>query len=104
MVCSKIRHGELYNAADCKTTGCKRRISLYPNPNSGSFTISWSLASAPAVLKIIDITGREVYTELITEAEGVQELNITNPLSGIYFYSLTTDQKKPINGKILIIR
>ena len=42
-------------------------VSLYPNPTSGTFTISYSQLSTPnSQLIIEDVLGRTVYTQPIT--------------------------------------
>ncbi len=81
----------------------KEACSLFPNPNTGSFTVSWHLASGNAFFRLVDMTGREVYTQAITKAEGSQEISLSDISSGMYFHSLTTNEKT-LNGKVLVIK
>jgi len=57
-------------------------IGVFPNPNNGSFTVSLSDAMRNATLKIFNVLGEEVYSEVISN----EQRTINYKLSwGIYF-------------------
>jgi len=62
-------------------------FSVYPNPNKGTFAISFNAETNEATsVRIIDMSGRTVYTKEFQTNSGVNELpiNIENAASGIY--------------------
>ena len=69
-------------------------ISLYPNPTSGIFTLSYNsqLSILHSQFKIYDVTGREVYTLSIINQESTI-INVSNLSNGIYFYQLTNKEE-----------
>jgi N-acetylneuraminic acid mutarotase len=83
-------------------------ISLYPNPNNGTFTLSYHLSNCQlsivnCQLKITDVTGRTLYSLYISNLEGQETLTL--PLSsGIYFWQMQNDAAIIGNGKVVIIR
>ena len=85
-------------------------IQIYPNPSSGSATISYQIKEPAFVtLRITDILGRELYTLVenkLQEAGGHNyELRITNYElnSGLYFVKLQAGDKVEI-GKVVVIK
>ena len=70
-------------------------ITIYPNPNSGQFTIS--LAQDAEVL-ILDVLGREVYNENLNS--GKHKVNLENQVSGLYFIKTTVDGRVKINKMV----
>ncbi|CAN5651439.1 hypothetical protein BH11BAC1_BH11BAC1_01380 [soil metagenome] len=63
------------------------RFNLYPNPNTGIFTIDFYLdKSKPLNLGVTDVTGRTVYNETIHAEAGVQSytLKLAQLAKGIY--------------------
>jgi hypothetical protein len=87
-------------------------ISLYPNPNNGTFTLSYHLNQLGIrnyQLKITDVTGRTLYSLYISNLEGQETLTL--PLSsGIYFWQMLNDDGLQIhqsiigNGKLCVIK
>jgi hypothetical protein len=82
--------------------------TIYPNPNNGSFTLSYYLNNSQlptlnSQLLITDIAGRQVYSKTITGIEGKE--NISLPLNnGIYFWELISGNDIPVKGKIVILK
>jgi len=64
-------------------------IKLYPNPSNGRFTIEVESAE-DARLRITDLTGKSIYTEVLGGAEGTirKEIDISQYPSGIYNLSI----------------
>jgi hypothetical protein len=61
-------------------------ISIYPNPNHGSFTINTQLKW---VLEIYDLNGRKIK---MTEGSGVQHIEMDNQKQGIYIVYVITGE------------
>ena len=72
-------------------TGFRNSISIAPNPNNGQFSLSFNaprLADVNVVLT--DLTGRVVYTEMISNANGRlnREMDFSALSKGTYFVTL----------------
>ncbi len=66
-------------------------VSLYPNPNKGSFSILVKRNTTKDVaVTILDVYGKIVYTEKINKNEF--ELNVNNFPNGMYFVKLSSDE------------
>ena len=83
----------------CSTEGIKEitsnnSISLYPNPTSGTFTLSYNsqLSTINSQLKIYDVLGQEVYTQPITNPNQTI-INLPQLSNGVYFYQLNNNQE-----------
>lgn len=65
------------------------KLLVYPNPSNGEFEIELEADQVVnAVLDILDINGRKIFTNVISSEEGGElrkRINITNVPSGIYF-------------------
>jgi type IX secretion system substrate protein/beta-propeller repeat-containing protein len=80
----------------------KYSISLYPNPTSGTFTLSCSLPQSGISnyeLGIMDVLGRMVYTQAIVNQQS-SIINVSQLSNGIYFYQLTNG-KETYRGKFV---
>ena len=83
-----------------KINGNKNNLIIYPNPNSGIFTISNSQHSIHnSQLIIQDVLGRTVYNQPIINPYQTT-IDISNISNGIYFYRLVKDNEI-INGKLI---
>jgi hypothetical protein len=83
-------------------------INLYPNPNDGSFTLSYSLSNSQlSILNsqfiIKDVTGRIVYTHNLYNNAGKVYLNAYGLSNGIYYWEVIYDKGINGKGKILIM-
>lgn len=66
-------------------------LSVYPNPNSGQFAVSYTATKASTVtLKVVDMTGKVVFTadRNVNLGENVLEINIDEAAAGIYMLQL----------------
>jgi hypothetical protein len=78
----------------------KPEISLYPNPTSGTFTLSYNqLGIRNYELGIYDVLGQEVYTQAITNPNQTT-ITVSQLSNGVYFYQLT-NQKETYRGKFV---
>ncbi len=76
-------------------------LTLFPNPANTSFTLSYSNKLTEGLVKIMDMNGREVLSQVINEAN--KQINCEHLQNGIYFVELTANGKKAIK-KLNIIR
>ncbi len=94
-VVKTCREGDLLDFSNSETV-----INLFPNPNSGVFTLSVSTAIANEVtaqIRITSMIGELVYDNEIQIADGEfeKEFNISSGLaSGIYFVVININQKQ----------
>jgi len=80
-------------------------VSLFPNPTSGNFTLSYSLyENTNALFKIMDITGREVYNTNISGTGGTKSINVSYLNDGIYYWEMISDKGIEGKGKITVMR
>ncbi|MGP8214759.1 MAG: T9SS type A sorting domain-containing protein [Bacteroidia bacterium] len=71
-------------------------ISVYPNPAGQTLNIKFSYAKAEdARISIVDVTGREVYSEL-SMVNGELSMNIANLSTGIYFVRVVTNTSSQV--------
>ena len=59
--------------------------------------------SAP-IFKMMDVTGKLVYTQTITGIEGTQKINATGLRDGVYYYEVVSDKKIMGVGKMVVIK
>ena len=83
-------------------------ISLYPNPGNGLFNLHLQLdtkMSGTAIVSIVDMTGRKVYTEKCTLVNGLLNKKIqlpANTLKGVYPVEVITENKVYTSKFVLI--
>jgi len=80
----------------------KNSISLYPNPTSGTFTLSirnYELGIRNGELSIFDVLGQVVYTQPIINQESTI-INLPQLSNGVYFYQLS-NSKETLRGKFV---
>ncbi|MEI6899457.1 MAG: T9SS type A sorting domain-containing protein [Bacteroidota bacterium] len=76
----------------------ERKSSLgqnYPNPASGNTTILLNGIDRNMTLQLVDLTGRTLFTEMITSGQSSLTINTSAFANGIYFYQLIG------NGKVI---
>lgn len=70
-------------------------VHIYPNPNSGRFTISSSLVNGH--LRVYNTLGQIAHQQILTSAN--QQINLSNP--GIYFLEITSGEKRLVSRIIV---
>lgn len=81
-------------------------ISLYPNPNNGSFTLFYHLPQSVIrnyELGIFDITGRKVYSQPIINQQSTT-IDISYLSDGIYYWEMMGDKSIAGKGKLVIMK
>lgn len=100
------------NVVSATPTGIKQNeatrssVKIYPNPNNGEFEIKLSgLHEKNAVIKIVDITGREVLSLEEEQTNGMlhSKLNLSQLSSGSYFVKVVSG-KEVYNSKLIITK
>ncbi|MFT2007144.1 T9SS type A sorting domain-containing protein [Pontibacter sp. 13R65] len=79
-------------------------ISIYPNPNSGVFTVSLPEAEAPqAELRIMNVIGNEIHREVLTRsnAQFSTTINLSKYAKGLYYVKLETDNFSAIRRVVI---
>ena len=71
-----------------ESTG-ESKIRVFPNPNSGFFTVNTSLINTPLSIVVHDVNGKVIYTK--TELNEFVEID--NLANGVYFLSLQSKDK-----------
>lgn len=74
-------------------------ISIYPNPNNGTFNISFSSQIKNASIEVCNYLGALVYKQEIVNQENSIELS--NQANGLYFVKVMTENKIVGMGKIV---
>ena len=78
-------------------------FSIYPNPNTGNFTVNFTSQSSNAIeILVHDIRGREVYMKSYNNSSLFnQMIELTNVESGIYLVTVKDGERKEVK-KIII--
>ncbi|MFZ5551768.1 MAG: T9SS type A sorting domain-containing protein [Bacteroidota bacterium] len=80
-------------------------LQLFPNPNTGNFTISvpkeFILNNAPVSIKIYDITGREIFQTTFSLLSKQITFSLPGLPAGLYSIQLKTE-RKIYSGKMLV--
>mgnify|MGYP000865327715 CR=1 FL=1 len=91
------------------TTGIEQAVNsitglmLYPNPSNGQITIQSESDSEDLSVKVIDVTGKVVMSQLITTQNHQQIINL--PIDGsVYFVELTNENGARFYQKVLITK
>jgi len=85
------------------TTGIKttenKQVSIYPNPNNGSFVIEPN-STLKQLIQVYDVTGKIVLSQYII---GKTTIDASNLNEGVYSVSITGNQTK-INKRLVIVK
>lgn len=76
-------------------------LSLYPNPAKDTFFLKNSASLPLDSLQIIDLTGKVIHTQKLTETE-INSINSTGIAKGIYIVTLTNQTGKLFQSKLAV--
>lgn len=77
-------------------------ISLYPNPNKGSFTIEMAKMNAECMIQVIDQSGRVVYEKkTIKSADLSYNVDLNSVATGVYFVKVKTENATAVKRIIV---
>lgn len=74
--------------------------TLAPNIIKRGESIQVSLVETEGILRLMDATGKQVYSQILTK--GVQSITLPISQSGPYFYNIQNHAGKLITGKIIV--
>jgi alpha-tubulin suppressor-like RCC1 family protein len=75
------------NIISLDINGIKPNVEIAPNPNNGSFKVSLNRTTANLNIKVVDLTGRQVYSTIVSENSVTIDLRAVN--KGIYFVQVS---------------
>jgi hypothetical protein len=102
VIISKIITDEKSNKKGAETKRAKMKelsvenLKLSPNPNDGKFDLSFDLdKKKPVTIKIIDMQGKEVYNEKVSNFEGsyFKNIDISENKEGVYILGIKQGNK-----------
>lgn len=79
-------------------------IRLYPNPNSGKFTLTAELESLKDLkIEVLNVTGQMIYSNVpeITQTNFSMTIDLHEPAAGIYFIQIYWEKQKFV-GKFIV--
>jgi hypothetical protein len=84
-------------------TGKDLSVSVYPNPTTGSVTLTVHGQKGLCILSIFDIHGQQVYSDQFTTENGLtsRQIDLGGNARGVYYLKLTSDQVTQVSKIIL---
>ncbi len=67
-------------------------FNVYPNPNEGSFRLTFSKEAKPTMLTVTNAAGQVVFEKSISEFSGSEDINLSNVAAGIYIVNIVTEK------------
>ncbi len=64
------------------------KISVYPNPNNGIFTVQLSEDNGQSSVEVYNLLGQKINIEMLKKFQNIYEINFSNQTSGIYILSI----------------
>lgn len=78
---------------------------MFPNPNNGKMYMLYNLTTEKtAEVTITDLTGKEVYSNKISNENGRLEISLSDLKDGVYFYKIRSNEKMLKADKLVIIK
>ncbi len=71
----------------------ENNVSVFPNPNNGTFTIAVNANVGDLVIEITDVQGRVVYSSIENNVQNgfVKQVNLENESAGLYLMRITSN-------------
>lgn len=84
--------------ADVITLPAFSDISIYPNPNGGTFTIALNAAVSDLVIVVTDMQGRVVYSVIENNAQAryIKQIDLETAAAGLYFVNITANGEQRV--------
>ena len=79
-------------------------LSVYPNPNTGDFTLSLNAAASEFILiEAFDVSGRLIYEQQFSgRSQFKEQIYLNNVNSGLYLLKISDENRRSVVKKILI--
>jgi len=78
-----------------------KETSIYPNPNKGNITFSYSGKEQLKELQVIDMLGKRIQTISLENFDNSQGINLTALAKGMYFISIQSESTKVTKRMII---
>ncbi|MGB0887064.1 MAG: T9SS type A sorting domain-containing protein [Vicingaceae bacterium] len=110
IVISKKVTDEKSSKRTSKTQNSKKKelainkLKFSPNPNKGKFDLSFEInKKRPVQIKILDLQGKEVYNELVSDFDGkyFKNIDISNNKEGVYILQIIQGNKMKSSKMVL---
>ncbi len=80
-------------------------VSIYPNPNNGTFTLEYQLnVNQTGKIILFNSVGQEMGAYLLSTPQGKMTISNSQLTNGVYFYQLKTTDNTTKIGKVIIIK
>ena len=78
-------------------------VSVYPNPNSGTFIVSANVNVNELTLEMLDLQGRVVFSSIENNIQSgfTKQINMENVANGVYMLRITTN-KEQVSLKVAV--
>ena len=104
--CTQEAVAQLLNATGMEDLGSMDiSFNIYPNPNTGTFNISYEIDHNQILdIEIINTQGKQIFSTTLQGVKGsnLQTLNLSNIASGVYMVNILTGQGEVIREKFLV--
>ncbi len=72
-----------------------QEFNLYPNPTEGNLTVEFKSEAVPTTVKVLDISGKEIYSEELLDFNGTykKEINLENAPKGTLMFTIEQNEK-----------
>jgi hypothetical protein len=86
------------------TTPYIASVKVLPNPANTYASFIWDMKSynQPAILQIFDQSGKEMVSKPIENQQGQWIWDLRNISSGVYVFTLKSDQLVLFSGKVIV--
>lgn len=80
-----------------------QQLNYYPNPTEGKFNLSFQGKSVPTEVRITDLTGKTIFSDVISDFEGQynNDIDLNDQSKGVYIMQIIQGNKA-VNKKIII--
>lgn len=76
-------------------------VSVYPNPSNGSFTVEMDNMESFATLVVMDVAGREVYSQTIAGSGTLKQVLDLDLKAGSYMLQVASGQKQHVTRIVI---
>ena len=78
-------------------------VSVYPNPNNGTFIVSVNVNVDELTLEMLDLQGRVVFSSIENNIQSgfTKQINMENVANGVYMLRVTTN-KEQVSLKVAV--
>ncbi len=80
-------------------------VSLFPNPSSGSFTLSLANVKEKCEVEIYDVMGERLLKQILRSTQDDNVIKLTSQPNGVYFYRVVKESGGVVgSGKVVLLR